>query len=97
MAKSPKDIDQLRQALIMSAPVLYGGEEDRSQIQEIEGWFGKVQDASLQFPEDKLFQRAVAKIPAKKGSFITNSEFIHYRTVVRQIITILRYESQDIT
>jgi hypothetical protein len=96
MAKLPKDVHQLRQALVMSAPSLYGDEQDRSQIQEIEGWFGKVQDAALLFREEKCFQKAVAKIPPKKGAFTTTNELANYRIVVRQIITILQRES-DIT
>lgn len=93
MAKLPKDVDQARQALVMSAPSLYGGDDDRSQIQEIESWFGKVQDAALLFREEKRFQKAIAKIPQKKGTFTSASELVHYRVVVREIITILQRES----
>lgn len=92
MAKLPKDIDQVRQALVMSAPSLYGGDDDRSQIQEIESWFGKVQDAALLFREEKCFQQAIDKIPPKKGAFTTTNELANYRVVVRQIITILQRE-----
>jgi hypothetical protein len=93
MAKLPKDVHQLRQALVMSAPSLYGDEQDRSQIQEIESWFGKIQDAALLFQEEKRFQKAIAKIPPKKGTFTSTSELAHYRVIVREIVTILQRES----